>query len=251
MTTTSTKTISGDIPDVNSKPRLRISLAPLTKVNAFTDVEGGVVYLSQYKYCAGQFSDIVADEIAHFISGPDHDESWERACLDSYGKIPEHNKDFDRLRRRLGIPCNIAGNIGNITGIQQILTDYHLLQSYRRFSQRILGNEGHWEVLGNNKIRLYPTPKGSFPVVCLYIPFIDTWRTPANKLLAMDMLLAETMIMLGNARGKFSGIPSPDGGSLSFDGTDLRQKGYELRDKIMQDAMLLSDDPQASAIYRW
>jgi len=142
-------------------------------------------------------------------------------------------------------------NIGNITGIQQILTDYHMLQSYRRFSARILGNEGHWEVLGDNKIRLYPTPKGSFPVVILYIPAITTWRTPANKLLAMDMLLAETMIMLGAVRGKFSGIPSPDGGSLTLDGTDMRQKGYELRDKIMADAMLLSDDPQASAIYRY
>ena len=75
--------------------------------------------------------------------------------------------------------------------------------------------------------------------------------TGNNKLLAMDMLLAESMIMLGSARGKFSGIPSPDGGSMSFDGSELRQKGQELRDKIMQDAMLLSDDPHASAIYRY
>jgi len=189
--------------------------------------------------------------MAHFISGADHDEEWKQTCLQSYGKIPPHNSEFDKIRRRLGIPSNIAGNIGNITGIQQILTDYHLLQSYRRFSQRLLGNEGHWEVLGDNKIRLYPTPKGSFPVTVLYIPPISTWRTPANKLLAMDMLLAESMIMLGSARGKFSGIPSPDGGSLSLDGGDLKQKGQELRDKVMQDAILLSDDPYASAIYRY
>lgn len=142
-------------------------------------------------------------------------------------------------------------NIGNISGIQQIMTDYFLLQSYRRFSARILSNEGHWEVLGDNKIRLYPTPKGSFPVVVLYIPSITTWRTPANKLLVYDMLLAESMIMLGNARGKFSGIPSPDGGSLTLNGSDLLQKGYELRDKAFADAMLLSDDPEASAIFRF
>src|SRR6185369_11516273 len=36
-------------------------------------------------------------------------------------------------------------NIGNISGIQNLLTDYHLLQSYRKFSQRILGTEGQWE----------------------------------------------------------------------------------------------------------
>jgi len=223
----------------------------LTTVNAFTDIDEGTIYLSQYRYCTGDFLDIVADEAAHFISGPNHDDDWKQTCLSSYGKVPEHNAEFDGLRRRLGIPKNIAGNIGNITGIQQILTDYHLLQSYRRFSQRLLGNEGHWEVLGDNKIRLYPTPKGSFPVVMLYIPAITTWRTPANKLLAMDMLLAETMIMLGAVRGKFSGLPSPDGGSLTLDGTEMKQKGYELRDKIMADALLLSDDCHASAVYRY
>jgi hypothetical protein len=142
-------------------------------------------------------------------------------------------------------------NIGNITGIQQILTDYHLLQSYRRFSQRILGNEGHWEVLGDNKIRLYPTPKGAFPVVVLYIPAISTWRTPSNRLLAMDMVLAETMVILGHARKKFSGIPAPDGGTLTLDGDALVQAGTELREKVMADALLLSTDPHASAIYRY
>jgi hypothetical protein len=142
-------------------------------------------------------------------------------------------------------------NIGNITGIQQMLVDYTLLQQYRRFSARILGNEGHWEVLGDNKIRLFPTPKGAFPVAVLYIPSVYTWRTPANRMLAMEMVLAETMIMLGSARGKFASIPSPDGGAMTLDGGDLRAKGEEKRDKVMQDAILLSDDPQASAIYRY
>lgn len=210
-----------------------------------------MVYLSQYKYYTGQFSDVVADEIAHFVSGPDHDDDWEQACLQSYGKIPEHNKEFDKLRRRLGIPRNIAGNIGNITGIQQILTDYTLLQQYRRFSQRILGNEGHWEVLGDNKIKLYPTPKGSFPVVMLYIPSITTWREPASRKLAMDMFLAEVMIMVGHARSKFSGIPSPDGGTMSFDGSELVQKGEELKKETLENALLLSSDYHASGIYRY
>ena len=64
-------------------------------------------------------------------------------------------------------------NIGNISGVQNILTDYHLLQSYRKFSQRILGNEGTWEFkvergeansnagVGKNyggTIKLFPVP---------------------------------------------------------------------------------------------
>jgi len=142
-------------------------------------------------------------------------------------------------------------NIGNITGIHLILTDYWLLQSYRRFSQRMLGQEGHWEVLGDNKIRLYPTPKGSFPVVILYIPSVTTWRTPANRLLTMDMALAESMIALGRARKKFSSLPAPDGGNLTLDGDDLVAKGEELRKQVMEQAILLSSDPEASAIYRY
>jgi len=142
-------------------------------------------------------------------------------------------------------------NIGNISGIQNILTDYMLLQQYRRFSQRILSNEWHWEVLGDNKIRLYPTPKGSFPVAVLYIPATTTWRTPANRQLAMDMILAESMIMVGEARSKYTGLPSPDGGSLTLNGSDLISRGTELRQNTMDNALLLTDDPAAAGIYRY
>ena len=132
-------------------------------------------------------------------------------------------------------------NIGNITGIQNLLLDYTLLQQYRRFSQRILGTEGHWEVLGDRKIRLYPTPKGAFPVLVLYIPPVTTFNTPICKKLALDMLLAESMIMLGNARSKFSGIPSPDGGSLSMNGDALVSRGEKMRDEIVDQANLLAE----------
>jgi len=221
-------------------------------VGAFTDLNTGEIFLSQYKFCTAAAGDVVADEMAHFISGDaNHGKSWEEACLRSCGSVPPHSDLMDKNRRRLGIPKSIAANIGNITGIQTILTDYTLLQQYRRFSQRILGNEGHWECLGDNKIRLYPTPKGSFPVFVIYIPAISTWRTPANKLLVYDLMLAETMIMLGNARGKFGGIPSPDGGSLTLDGDAMKTKGYELQKEVYEKALLLSDDPYASMIYRY
>jgi hypothetical protein len=132
-------------------------------------------------------------------------------------------------------------NIGNVTGIQNVLLDYTLLMQYRRFSQRILGTEGHWECLGSRKIRLFPTPKGAFPVVVKYIPKISSFRSPISRRLVMDMILAESMIMLGMARGKFSGLPSPDGGSLTMNGADLITRGNEMRDKIIDQANSLAD----------
>lgn len=132
-------------------------------------------------------------------------------------------------------------NIGNITGIQNLLTDYHLLQAYRKFSQRILGTEGHWEFKGDRTIRLYPTPRGSFPVVIEYLPSITRFTSPHSKEITKRMLVAELKIMVGNARSKFSNIPSPDGGSMGLNGDAMRTEGQAEKDKAISDAILFSE----------
>jgi len=129
-------------------------------------------------------------------------------------------------------------NIGNVTGIQNILLDYHLLQAYRKFSQRVLGTEGQWEVKGNNKITLFPLPRGTFPVVVEYFPVVRSWRTPWARELVKRAMVAEAKIMLGNARSKFNGIPSPDGGTMTFNGDALRTEGQEEKKQCVQDAIL-------------
>lgn len=142
-------------------------------------------------------------------------------------------------------------NVGNVTGIQNLLTDYHLLQSYRKFSQKILGTEGHWEVIGevdgqakDQLIRLYPTPKGVFPVVVLYYPVVNQFRSPQAKMMAYEMMLAESKCMLGMARRKLTGMPTPDGGSISYDGDALVQEGNDMKDKIIQKALSLGEPDQ-------
>jgi hypothetical protein len=139
-------------------------------------------------------------------------------------------------------------NIGNISGIQNILTDYHLLQAYRRFSSKILGTEGHWDVVGevdggpgDQLIRLYPTPKGSFPVVVMYMPVVNQFRSPQAKLIANEMLLAEAKCIVGATRRKIAGIPMPDGGSLALDGEALATEGKEEKDKIIEKAIHLGE----------
>lgn len=139
-------------------------------------------------------------------------------------------------------------NIGNISGIQNILTDYHLLQAYRRFSQKILGTEGHWDVVGEGDgdtteqlIRLYPTPKGSFPVVVMYYPVVNHFRSTQAKLIANEMLVAEAKCMVGAARRKIAGIPMPDGGTLALDGEAMAAEGLEAKEKILEKAILLAE----------
>ena len=147
-------------------------------------------------------------------------------------------------------------NIGNISGVQNILTDYHLLQSYRKFSQRILGNEGHWEFkvgrgeadsvngVGDNyggTIKLFPVPKGSFPVVIQYIPSVTTFRSPQAQESVYRAFLAQVKIHVGHARRRFSGIPGPDGASITTDGSDLVTEGREEYDKAVEFAISVGE----------
>lgn len=146
-------------------------------------------------------------------------------------------------------------NIGNVSGVQNMLLDYHLLASYRKFSQKILGTEGHWEVIGegesnveddaltvrDQKIRLYPTPKGAFPVTVFYMPVVTHFRSPQARQLTYDLMLAEARIMVGNSRRKISGMPTPDGGSITYDGGDLVQEGETAKEKILEQAINLGE----------
>ncbi len=151
-------------------------------------------------------------------------------------------------RKRYGIPSNICANVGNVTGISQYLTDYHLLQAYRKFSSKILGSEGHWDVINEvdgeatqQLIRLTPTPKGVFPVVVLYMPVVKYFRSPTARMLACDMLLAECKVALGMARRKLAGMPSPTGGTIGGDGDTLVTEGNKERDEITLKAINLGE----------
>lgn len=133
-------------------------------------------------------------------------------------------------------------NIGNISGIQNLLTDYHLLQAYRKFSSRILGNEGQWEFKPEQgTIRLFPVPKGSFPVIVEYLPSVDEFKTPGAKEITYRAFLAKVKEAVAGARRKFGAIPSPDGGTLNLDGEQLAQEGREEYEKACQDAILLGE----------
>ena len=133
-------------------------------------------------------------------------------------------------------------NIGNVTGLQGLLMDYHLLQAYRKFSQRILGNEGRWEVKGNNKIRLFPVPKGTYPVFVEYMPTINKFRSPVARELTRRYITAEAAMIIGNIRSKRS-LPTPDGASTDFNGDDLLSWGRTERDEVLKLAMSLTEPP--------
>jgi len=223
-----------------------VHFLPLSIAGA-ADIVTGDIFISSDNTHPFGIVDTVVHELTHLICRSNkHDSRW----LDCYrllggiGHQPLNTFDFP-----------LALNIGNISGIQNILTDYHLLQSYRRFSQKVLGTEGHWDVIGEvdggpgeQLIRLYPTPKGAFPVVVMYYPVVNHFRSPQARMIAYDMLLAEAKIMVGHVRRKIAGIPLPDGGSLGLDGEALISEGPEERNGIIEKAIYLGEPLQ---IVKW
>jgi hypothetical protein len=232
---------------------MKIISVPFKHVSAMADIEAQEIYIGHKGMEDVVFS--LKHEVCHLLSGdPDHGDKY-TSTAENFGIEIPPNDLFKSVRRRLGIPRNIAANIGNISGIQNILTDYHLLQSYRKFSQKVLGTEGHWEVINevegsgegdslsakDQLIRLYPTPKGAFPVVVLYLPVINHFRSPQARQLTYDLMLAEARIALGSARRKINGLPTPDGGSISYDGGDLISEGEEAKKEILEKAIQLGE----------
>jgi hypothetical protein len=189
----------------------------------------------KYGILIAHSDDDLMHEMAHIISGhPKHNNEFNEIYygLGGINKIII-NKIIDRVLSKYWI----SANVGNVTGIQNILLDYHLLQAYRKFSQRVLATEGQWELKGDNKIRLFPTPRGGYPVVVQYLPVMNHFRSPIARELTKRALLAECKIILGNSRSKFSGIPSPDGGTLTMNGDAMRTEGQEEKKQVIEDAI--------------
>jgi hypothetical protein len=185
-------------------------------------------------------------ELSHIIC--DHAKHDHEFC-DVYTDLGgESDIIYDSLLDRHLGTIGFAANVGNVTGIQNILTDFHLLQAYRKFSQRILGTEGQWEFKGDRKIRLFPTPRGSFPVFVEYIPHVNHLTSPTSREIIKRALVAEAKIMIGNIRSKFGNIPAPDGGNLSLNGEQMRTEGQAEKEKAEEDARKL-DEPLG--IYTW
>jgi hypothetical protein len=55
------------------------------------------------------------------------------------------------------------------------------------------------------------------------------------------MMLAEARIAVGSARRKVAGMPTPDGGTINYDGSDLVQEGQKDKDEIIEMAIKLGE----------
>ena len=132
----------------------------------------------------------------------------------------------------------------------QIL-DVHLVRSYQKIASKILSRTGRWEITGevegnkaddsldasSQRIRMYPTPKGAFPVMIKYCPSINSFRRPDSRYMCYKLMVAEAKIRVGHARRKVASFPGPDGAAINLDGDAMLKEGIEERDKIMEEIL--------------
>lgn len=236
---------------------LKVDSNPL-KLHALSELGHPVVFVELIESQMEQVLRSTGDFVAHYFPLEERFAFFMTQPLQNEYPIPEdaywiRNVVWDPATTRVD---DIFGaesflfNIGNISGLQNILLDYHLLQAYRKFSHRILGTEGQWEFKvergdPNGKfggtIKLFPTPKGSFPVVVEYLPSVTSFRSPQARECTYRAFLAKMKIALGHSRRKLSGIPGPDGGSISLDGGDLVTEGRDEYDKIVEFALSVGE----------
>jgi hypothetical protein len=140
----------------------------------------------------------------------------------------------------------IMFNAANITGYQSLVSDFDMIRQYQKFANRVLGLEGKWEYLPGNeasedRIHLYPIPKGAFPVIVRYVPVVTNYRSPQAKEVAYRVMVAKAKEMVGMARRKVSSVPGPDGGQLGLDGDAMVQEGKAEYEQCIKDALALSE----------
>lgn len=214
---------------------------PFKNVNGMSDVDTGEIFIAD-RLNHTETLDAIKHELAHIVSGDsDHTDKWRRFA-DKLNVNDYCGCELSQYRKMCNIPNHIGGNIGSILGYQGLLTDYYLLQSYRKFSQRILGTDGRWEYDHSAKsIRLFPTPRGAFPVIVRYLPIVTDLPNVAMKDVIMRAFTARVKQAVGYARRKLSGLPGPDGGSINTDGEALVREGAEELEKIQSEIILLGE----------
>lgn len=113
--------------------------------------------------------------------------------------------------------------------------EWMLYKQYEQMFSSMSSNIGGWEWVSDmGYIKLYPTPCNCTRVIVHYLQKCKDWREMTHAM--AEGVLWHSMITLGHIRGKYTNIPGPSGG-MQLDGDYMKQKGWELRDKWLQDLL--------------
>lgn len=116
--------------------------------------------------------------------------------------------------------------------------EYYLLMSHLEQVRKVLGREGSWNIVNNKYLYLYPAPREDIEEEVIVEYRALNSNTMHHFLLnwIQDYATAHAKEILGNIRGKYKILPSPDGGAM-LDGPELRLQSKEEK-KILEEKLL-------------
>lgn len=201
--------------------------------------------LSRMEYYAPYF----ATQYATFMTSGD---------INGY-ELPQHIVDGIEYAVYKKTLLSVAANNGSLE--QDILIKYfqenflfrnydvgelYLLQAQMEQVRKVLGREGSWRIVDHSKLFLYPAPKGEREEVIIMYRTLNSDTMPHYILSwIQDYATAHAKEILGNIRGKFTQISSPDGG-VKLDGDTLRTMAKE--EKILLEEKILTELSDIPAI---
>lgn len=111
--------------------------------------------------------------------------------------------------------------------------EWYQYKQYERLYSKLSSNTGGFEFIGDSRtIKLYPIPRGNFPVAVHYIEKNKDW-IQVNQAM-QEGALSYAKEMLGRIRSKFQTLPGA-GGGVVMDGQSLIQEAQAERQKWMED----------------
>ena len=120
----------------------------------------------------------------------------------------------------------------NNSGSTSFVTDYWLtLASYEEYT-RVLGNQPHWEIINNNKLKLDPTPSINFVIGIKYKELPDENFIENNRWIR-QYTLAVCKTIEGEIRSKFSSFQAGSG-EVSLNGESLKAEGKQEMQELLE-----------------
>lgn len=128
------------------------------------------------------------------------------------------------------------------------ISDFYILKSYLKTVRKVLGKEGSFKVLNGNYINISPAPHHNETVLIEY----KTLNTNTLHHYFINWIHRYSLVVvkeiLGQIRGKYAVLPSPDGGAR-LNGEALIQQAKEEKAELLRELYEEIEEPPMFSTY--
>tara|TARA_R100000458_G_scaffold26028_1_gene23472 strand:- start:1638 stop:2516 length:879 start_codon:yes stop_codon:yes gene_type:complete len=131
------------------------------------------------------------------------------------------------------------------------VTDFLLMKMHLEQIRKILSRDGTWNVVNGRYLQVYPTPNDEADEEEVVVEFkaLDTDTLhPYFINWVQKFATAVCKVILGQIRGKFAQLPSPQGGA-TLNGAALVQEGQNEQTALITDLLQEIEEPPAFTMF--